>query len=394
MTRRTFFSTMRGCLAMLIAVGSIAISARAADELKIGSTAPELNVEHWVQNGEGKFKPVTKFENDKVYVVEFWATWCGPCIASMPHIVEIQKNYGDKGVQIVSISDEDLETVEGFLEKEVKKPKKKKGEEEDTEETESDEPLTYRELTKSYCLKTDPDGSSSKDYMEAAGQNGIPCAFIVGKDQKIEWIGHPMSMDDVLAAVVDGKWDRDAYAEKMKEEEARRELLTEIQNLIRRGKTAKALAKIDNVLEADKYPKLTTQLKVMRIQILLQDEESVDKLATAVPEALKEFADKSELVNLITWSVYEKTESGDLDDKSLVKSCRIAAQQAAEKAPEELKAAILDTVAHLQFVEGDFKGALATQEMAVKLVDKDSEMAEGISEFLEKIQEELKKSDK
>ena len=44
-------------------------------KLTIGSKAPALDVEHWVQNGEGKFKPVTKFENGKVYIVEFWATW-------------------------------------------------------------------------------------------------------------------------------------------------------------------------------------------------------------------------------------------------------------------------------------------------------------------------------
>ncbi len=41
----------------------------AEDLLTIGSAAPQLNVEHWVQNGNGKFKPVSKFENGKVYVL-------------------------------------------------------------------------------------------------------------------------------------------------------------------------------------------------------------------------------------------------------------------------------------------------------------------------------------
>ena len=42
--------------------------------LTIGSKAPLLNIEHWISNGNGKFKPVTTFTPGRVYVVEFWAT--------------------------------------------------------------------------------------------------------------------------------------------------------------------------------------------------------------------------------------------------------------------------------------------------------------------------------
>ncbi len=80
--------------------------AAAAEELGIGSRAPELDIEHWIQDGNGFFKPVTTFEQGKVYVVEFWATWCGPCIQSMPHLAELQNKYRGQNVQIVSVSDE------------------------------------------------------------------------------------------------------------------------------------------------------------------------------------------------------------------------------------------------------------------------------------------------
>ena len=117
------FGFMRATIVAAVLGGLVSFSpasARADDLLTIGSDAPALDVEHWVQSGEGKFGKVTKFEKDKVYVVEFWATWCGPCVASMPHIVETQKKYAEKGVQIVSISNEPKETVEEFL-----APKKK-----------------------------------------------------------------------------------------------------------------------------------------------------------------------------------------------------------------------------------------------------------------------------
>ena len=91
----------------------------ATEKLVVGSIAPKLNVEHWVQNGGGKFPKVTDFKSGRVYVVEFWATTCGPCVQSMPHLAELQTNYADKGLQIVSISSEPLEVVKAFLENEL-----------------------------------------------------------------------------------------------------------------------------------------------------------------------------------------------------------------------------------------------------------------------------------
>ena len=203
-----------------------------------------------------------------------------------------------------------------------------------------------------------------------------------------------MSMDEVLEAVVEDKWDRVAFAEQMKKDQERQLLLTEITSAVRRGKIAVALTKIEKALESNQDPELGMQLKMMRVQLVLQDKDSADKLDTIVPEALKDYANRAELVNMIAWTVYEKTEAGDLDNKSLISTCREAAQKAAENASEESKAAILDTIAHLQFVEGDLKGALATQENAVKLVDQESEMAEGIADFLEKIKQAIKDAGK
>ena len=48
----------------------------------------------------------------KIVLVERWATWCGPCMAQIPHLTELHEKYGEKGFQIVSTSNEDINTIQ------------------------------------------------------------------------------------------------------------------------------------------------------------------------------------------------------------------------------------------------------------------------------------------
>src|SRR5688500_9275436 len=64
--------------------------------LKVGDPAPPLKATKWLQGAE-----VTGFNPGKVYVVEFWAVWCGPCIVMMPHMSDMQEEFKDKGVTFI-----------------------------------------------------------------------------------------------------------------------------------------------------------------------------------------------------------------------------------------------------------------------------------------------------
>jgi thiol-disulfide isomerase/thioredoxin len=57
-----------------------------------------------------------QIDADKMIVLDFWATWCAPCIASFPHLDSIQKSF-QKNVQVIAVSDESPLKVAGFLEK-------------------------------------------------------------------------------------------------------------------------------------------------------------------------------------------------------------------------------------------------------------------------------------
>lgn len=403
--------------------------------LTIGSKAPSIDVEHWVSDGNGKFKPVTEFEADKVYVVEFWATWCGPCVASMPHLADTQNKFLGKGVQIISISDEDLETVNEFLERPVRGARKPAAADESEEKDAKDpkkkaEAVTYGELTSAYCLTTDPDGSVKTDYMEAAGQNGIPTSFIVGKTGLIEWIGHPMSMDGPLAEVVSGKWDRDAFLEEFRKEQERDLLMAKLSQKMRKGDTEGALTLLDDAIanadgdeetvsayqqlkfrvrvssaatkiqgdeveaglaELDEISKDATdaeksQISMLRINLLLSKglHEDVMKTLTAMTES--EMPDSS-MLNQLSWQIYEAA----VEDKEFPKELITAASTAAEKAvdgdPEN--GMILDTLAHLLHLQGDLDRAIELQTKAVDNAGDAPESAvEEMSAFLKKLKKE------
>jgi peroxiredoxin len=176
--------------------------ALAAQTLTIGSEAPALDIAHWLKGEE-----LTRFAAGQVYVLEFWATWCAPCVANMEHLSQVQERYAARGVRVIGLSDEPLQTTVEFL-------CKRHGKDEDTQ----------FERTR-YALATDPDRSVHQAYFEAAGLRGIPAVFLIGKDGKIEWIGHPAEMDAVLEAVVTDRWNRGEHrAKALAELETRRVL--------------------------------------------------------------------------------------------------------------------------------------------------------------------------
>ncbi len=66
----------------------------------LDAPAAPLEVEAWA-NGE----PLTSEDlKDKVVLLDFWAVWCGPCIATFPHLREWQEKYADKGLVIIGLT--------------------------------------------------------------------------------------------------------------------------------------------------------------------------------------------------------------------------------------------------------------------------------------------------
>ncbi len=347
----------------------------ATETLLVGSLAPKLNVEHWVQHGEGKLPKITNFEPGKAYVVEFWATTCGPCVQSMPHLAELQTKYADKGLQIVSISSEPLDVVTSFLENELADAsgqKKKIG-----------------DITRVYSLTTDPDGSSEKDYMLASNQDGIPCAFIVGKDAKIEWMGHPMDMDNILESVLQDKWDRKKYIEEQK-------LIEEIQKsvggLAKRKKYAEAVAAIDGYIAKVSDRRIQFGLYKSKIDLQIRSSAGATALTKSYQELFATCVDEPLFVQDVAWSAYENFVEGRIKNKELIRMAIEAIEKALPQVEGPAKANLFDTIGRLYSAIGETEPAIKAQSQAVQLSDGSDQ--ESFKEFLLELQAESKKTKK
>ena len=363
-------------IGLTMTLGSVVADENDDNLMTIGSKAPDIDIEHWISDNDGAFEHTTTLSSGQVYVIEFWATWCGPCIAAMPHIADLQKKYGQE-VQVISISDEDMETVEKFLARDVR----------------GKEGVTYADLTSTYCLTTDPDRSVLNDYFRASGRTGIPCAFVVGKTGLVEWIGHPASMDNPLKQVVNDEWNREEFLVKYKKEQeermaamkARRLMAKagrKIQELVNDGEYEEAVEYLGELLSDDEYKGAHEQLSAMKLHVLVTN--NLDGAADALEDFAKENGDKAQLLSQIARVVYDQHDKEGNVSEALLKSACNCAKVAAEKRPKS--GVILDTYAHLVYAaHNDLEKAIEVQK---KAVENPGRKRKSIQSFLDQLLEE------
>lgn len=142
----------------------------AQEIIKVGDKAPKLNITDWVQN-----VPIDTSLEGKFLVLDFWATWCGPCIKAVPHLNELQAQFNNnKKVIFISMSDEKPEKIA----------------------------QTLKRVKFNSSVVSDQNKTTHKNL----DVHDIPVTFLIDDNGFIRWMGSPEELDDLkLKAFLSGK---------------------------------------------------------------------------------------------------------------------------------------------------------------------------------------------
>jgi thiol-disulfide isomerase/thioredoxin len=358
-------SVIRMNRVLLLAAALACVAGQAAlagqnGALTIGNPAPKIAVKEFV-----KGSPVTAFNKGQLYVVEFWATWCGPCKESIPHLTELQKKYPQVKFVGVSVWEENQSAVKPFVKQMGGKM--------------------------AYCVAMDSvppgksgnDGAMARTWMQAAGQNGIPTAFIVNKQGRIAWIGHPMELEQPLKTVVAGKWDMNSARSTIeKQQEQSRKMMAlsrKLQQASQSGDPKQMIAVIDQAIAED--PAMEEQLGVPKFTMLLKEPDQAAEYGQHLVD--KTYADNPVALNQLSWTVVDPAKP-KADAKLL--DVALKAAQRADELSKGKDPAISDTLGCAYFATGNTAKAIEAQERAVRLAkgtqfEKDPDIAKRLEQY-------------
>lgn len=157
----------------------------------VGRPAPPLSIE-WVRRADGG-TPWSTLDDlrGKVVVIDFWATWCGPCVAAFPKMAELRRRWPEQQVEIVGVT-----SLQGKVSHRKREPVACKGE----PEREHDETLAFmRDMGMTWTVAFTRESVFNREW----GVTGIPSVAVLDRDGRVVRAGMSANDEPALRAIVD-----------------------------------------------------------------------------------------------------------------------------------------------------------------------------------------------
>lgn len=344
-----------GCSALFVMSAGMPLLA-ASPEKKENKTAapaealPTLSLEGlpevWLQGA-----PVKEWEKDKVYIFEFWATWCGPCLAAMPHMEQLHQAFKDNPrMQIIGVNVMDRKTPEALKEFIKNRPT----------------PLNY-------TMAVDVDGKKTREkWLEPLKVNGIPHAFAV-KNGRLIWRGHPAQLSEkTMQAMLKPDFSAASLAAKGPDAGARewqhyRETSQKVRELVEKDGKLGAQALLKQVQDSGKFPQdQVIQLKMIPF-LVLAEQDKFEEAQSVLSDVSREYPDDYRVQIDIAGTLMEgKSVPAGKMDAALVERCLNRCIEISRKSNKEASLP-WRMMAELRERQGNMKEALQDMEKALSL---------------------------
>jgi len=304
---------------------------------RVGGPAPVLAGARWLKGPE-----VPSWEKGKVYVLDIWAPWCGPCLGGMQHLTDLQRENASRGLVVVGMTgpDEYGTTLDA-----ARQTVAKKG------------------AAIGYSIAWDDDHRLYDIWMARERGAGWPWCFVIGRDGRVAFVGHPERLDAVIEPILSGTYDIASATRSYDRRIQALALASQYSSARRSGRWREAADIFGRLLATDRGvagPYVPIDYKVLAIE--LRDPVLA---ASFGRDMVRRFADDPDPLVALAEVIVDPAVPLAPRDFELATLCA----ERADAATGHTRAGLATVLARVYFAAGRIQQAIDAQQRAVALAD-------------------------